>query len=239
MGSTVRPLVPQRWIAIGDSTIYGYGDPEGGGWVERLRRQWMHPDRPGPVLYNLGVRGDGVEQVQQRLEAEFRCRGELRRQQPDVILLSVGINDSARIGSLKGRQMCPRDRFTEAIQALLQESKSLAPTLVIGMVPVSEAQMPFADCLWFNHADQHEYTAITQQACEELNLPYLDLFSRWWERGEEWWQSCLGPDGLHPNVSGYRAIYEEVQAWAPLQQLLYQPSLAAEIASVRTRVTHL
>ncbi|WP_338429447.1 hypothetical protein [Synechococcus elongatus] len=48
----MRPLVPQRWIAIGDSTVYGYGDPEGGGWVERLRRQWMRPDRP---WYAVGV----------------------------------------------------------------------------------------------------------------------------------------------------------------------------------------
>jgi lysophospholipase L1-like esterase len=63
---------PLKLVVLGDSIIYGFGDPEGGGWVERLRRQWMLPDSPGHVLYNLGVRGDGVKQVQERVEQEFR-----------------------------------------------------------------------------------------------------------------------------------------------------------------------
>ncbi len=41
-----------RIIAIGDSLIYGYGDSEGGGWVERLRRKWMESEQDH-VLYNL------------------------------------------------------------------------------------------------------------------------------------------------------------------------------------------
>ena len=64
---------PKKVIAIGDSLIYGYGDGEGGGWVDRLRLCWMNPEQPGPIFYNLGVRGDGVAQVARRLE-----RGVLR-----------------------------------------------------------------------------------------------------------------------------------------------------------------
>ena len=30
-----------RIVALGDRLVYGYGDLVGGGWVERLRRQWM------------------------------------------------------------------------------------------------------------------------------------------------------------------------------------------------------
>jgi lysophospholipase L1-like esterase len=77
---------PLKIVVLGDSLIYGFGDPEGGGWVERLRRQWMSPDSPGHVLYNLGVRGDGVKQVQARLEHEFRHRGELKNRVPDAII---------------------------------------------------------------------------------------------------------------------------------------------------------
>ena len=32
---------PRQLVVIGDSGVYGWGDPEGGGWCERLRRQWM------------------------------------------------------------------------------------------------------------------------------------------------------------------------------------------------------
>jgi len=66
---------PLKIVALGDSLVYGFGDHEGGGWVERLRRRWMSPDSAGHVIYNLGVRGDRTKQVNQRLETEFRHRG--------------------------------------------------------------------------------------------------------------------------------------------------------------------
>jgi len=73
--------VPRKLIVLGDSGVYGWGDPEEGGWCERLRRHWMGLPG-GPVLYPLGVRGDGLERVAARWTSEFACRGELRRQQP-------------------------------------------------------------------------------------------------------------------------------------------------------------
>ena len=87
--------VPKKLAVIGDSGVFGWGDPEEGGWCERLRRHWMA--LPGcPVVYNLGVRGDGLERVAARLTTEVGVRGELRRQVPQGILLAVGLNDSAR-----------------------------------------------------------------------------------------------------------------------------------------------
>ena len=91
-----QPGVPLKVLALGDSLVYGFGDPIRGGWVEQLRRQWMAPDSLGHVMYNLGIRGDGVQQVSQRLDAEFHCRGELRHRVPDVIILSVGTNGIVR-----------------------------------------------------------------------------------------------------------------------------------------------
>lgn len=210
---------PLRVIAIGDSLVYGYGDHEGGGWTERLRRCWMDPRGAGHALYNLGVRGDGVQQVLKRLEQEYGCRGELRHRTPDLIVISVGTNDSARVGRPDGRNLLAFDTFETAVAELLERAQQLAPVLFVGMVPVHEAPMPFADCLFYNHADQRRYKNATRHACETRNIPYLDLFEIWQKRGEAWWQSCLGPDGLHPNVSGYRAIYEEVLLWEPLAQL--------------------
>ena len=62
---------PLKLVAFGDSLIYGFGDGVGGGWVERLRRQWMLSESAGHVLYNLGVRGDRTYQVAQRLKTSF------------------------------------------------------------------------------------------------------------------------------------------------------------------------
>ena len=140
--------IPRKLIVMGDSGAYGWGDPDQGGWCERLRRDWMGlPD--GPVIYNLGVRGDGLERVAARLGQEVAARGELRRQRPQGILLSVGLNDTARVGRPDGRPQLAPEAFLFGLQQLLREAQTLAPVLVLGLSPVLEEAMPFAEVLWY------------------------------------------------------------------------------------------
>ena len=204
---------PLKVVALGDSLIYGYGDYDGGGWVERLRRQWMSPQGGGHVLYNLGVRGDRVAQVSQRLEQEFSCRGELRNRLPDLILLSVGVNDSSRIGKPEGKLYTNLEDFRLQIAHLLNVAQNLCPVLFIGMTPVDPDKMPFMNCLYYNHFDQYRYKEVTLQACQQRNIPYLDIFDLWLPRGEDWIKTQLGEDGLHPNVSGYQTLLADIMAW--------------------------
>ena len=217
--------LPLKLVVLGDSIIYGFGDPEGGGWVERLRRQWMMPDSPGHVLYNLGVRGDGVKQVQERVEQEFRRRGELKNRVPDAIILSVGVNDSGRLGRLDGRNFTDFETFQAEMTNLLDQAQQLCPVLFVGMVPVDETKMPFLDCFYYNHADQYRYKEATRVACLRRQIPYLDVFEVWKSRGTDWCSKHLSKDGLHPNVVGYQALLQDVLNWEPLAQLA-TPSLA-------------
>jgi len=210
---TLDSTKPLRIVAVGDSLVYGFGDPDGGGWVERLRRRWMTPDSPGHIVYNLGIRGDGVRQVAHRIEAEFSKRGELRHQVPDVILLSIGTNDSARVGRATGRPFTPFDEFEADLHDLLEDAHRLCPVLFVGMPPVNEAQMPFAGLLHYTHADQFHYKEATRRACNAHHIPYLDIFDRWQQRGQEWCNARLCPDGLHPNPAGYQALLQEFLAW--------------------------
>lgn len=204
---------PLKVVALGDSLIYGYGDYDGGGWVERLRRQWMSPQGGGHVLYNLGVRGDRVSQVSQRLEQEFSCRGELRNRLPDLILLSVGVNDSSRIGKPEGKPYTNLEDFRLQIAHLLNVAQNLCPVLFIGMTPVDPDKMPFMNCLYYNHFDQYRYKEATLLACQQRNIPYLDIFDLWLSRGEDWIKTQLGEDGLHPNVNGYQTLLADIMAW--------------------------
>lgn len=217
---------PLKLVVLGDSLIYGYGDPEGGGWVERLRRQWMLPDSPGHVLYNLGIRGDGVKQVQARLEDEFRHRGELKNRVPDAIILSVGVNDSGRLGRPNGRNYTDFESFQAELASLLDRSQQLCQVLFVGMVPVNEAKMPFLDCFYYNHADQYRYKEATRTACSRRQIPYLDIFDLWRSRGIDWCNQHLYEDGLHPNVAGYKALLQDVLNWDAFTQLA-TPNLAA------------
>ena len=134
---------PLRVIAIGDSLVYGYGDHEGGGWTERLRRCWMDPRGAGHALYNLGVRGDGVQQVLKRLEQEYGCRGELRHRTPDLIVISVGTNDSARVGRPDGRNNRHHEMTMAVFRlAALTTSRSLCP--LVGRFANGEYSVFFA-----------------------------------------------------------------------------------------------
>lgn len=214
--SSIQLTHPLKVVALGDSLIYGFGDPVGGGWIERLRRNWMGAGSSGHALYNLGIRGDGVSQVAKRLESEFRHRGELRNRLPDLMILSVGVNDSARLGRLDGRNFTEFDRFQNEMEILLERASQLCPVLFIGMVPVDEAKMPFMDCLYYNHQDQFRYKEATRLACQARGIPYLDLFSQWLDRGLDWCNSQLSEDGLHPNVSGYETMFAQVTGWQPL-----------------------
>lgn len=204
---------PLKIVVLGDSLVYGFGDPEGGGWVERLRREWMCPQRPGHILYNLGVRGDRTSQVAQRLETEFRHRGELRNRVPDLIILSVGVNDSARVGRLDGKPYTELSRFETQIGDLLDHASQLCPVLFVGMVPVNEEKMPFLDCLYYNHADQYIYKEITRQACCDRRIPYLDIFQQWMAHSQDWINARLSDDGLHPNALGYQTLLNAVKNW--------------------------
>jgi lysophospholipase L1-like esterase len=224
----VNVAQPLRLVALGDSLIYGFGDPEGGGWVERLRRHWMNPETPGHVLYNLGIRGDGVHQVAHRLEQEFRNRGELRNRVPDLIVLSVGVNDSARLGRRDGRNYTDHDRFIAAMNTLLAQAQQLCPVLFVGMAPVDERAMPFCDCLYYGHAEQHRYKESTRQACLAHGIPYLDIFDQWIQRGETWWRSRLSRDGLHPNSLGYQSLLQDFLAWDAAHQWLGDYSAASQ-----------
>jgi lysophospholipase L1-like esterase len=214
-------------VALGDSLVYGFGDPEGGGWVERLRRRWMQPQGSGHALYNLGIRGDTAKQVSQRLEAEFRYRGELRNRVPDLIVLSVGVNDSARVARSTGRNMTEFAMFETEMATLLDQAQQLCPVFFIGMVPVDETKMPFLDCLYYTQADQFRYKEATRIACQARQIPYLDLFERWLDRGDDWWRSRLCPDGLHPNVRGYEALLADVLQWSAFMQQVDQSMCSA------------
>lgn len=216
----ITPRTALRIVALGDSLIYGFGDPEGGGWIERLRRQWMTPESPGHALYGLGVRGDRVRQVERRLESEFRNRGELRHQVPDIIILSVGLNDSPRLGRLEGKNFTEFSEFQADIANLLDRAQQLCPVLFVGMTPVNEGRMPFSNCLFYNHADQYRYKEVTRLACQERQIPYLDIFDRWLARGDHWWRSRLTGDGLHPNSAGYAALLQDFLAWEAAQSWL-------------------
>jgi len=205
--------VPRKLIVLGDSGVYGWGDPEQGGWCERLRRHWMELPS-GPVLYNLGVRGDGLERLAARLHGEVHCRGELRRQRPQGLLLAIGLNDCARVGRPDGRQQLAPEGFLFGLQQLLREARAIAPVQVLGLTPVLADAMPFAGLLWYSLEAVRCYEALLEEACLEADVPFLPLLHSLLADPD--WPRWLCPDGLHLNPEGHRQVFERVRCWPAL-----------------------
>ena len=204
----------KQLIVIGDSSVYGWGDQEGGGWCERLKRDWSKYEN-SPIIYQLGVRGDGIERVALRWEKEWLARGETRRNKPKGILLNVGLNDTARIGQPKGRPQIEIDGFEYGFERLINAMKALTDVFVIGLSPVNERKMPFGGCLWYSNEFCDSYEKRMQEVCINQNVPFLSTFKEMYsdKRSTSW----LSSDGIHLNSSGHFWIYQRLRSWEILK----------------------
>ena len=204
----------KKLIIIGDSGVYGWGDLEGGGWAERLRQKWLNLDG-APIIYSLGVRGDGLEKVAKRYKSEWATRGELRRKVPEGLLLSIGLNDTARIGSEDGRPQLSEDAFKFGLKRLVNEIKSEVSVMVLGLTPVNEDSMPFAECLWYSNKACSTYENKIEDTCLELNVPFLSIHKKMINSLS--FKKFLSSDGIHLNTEGHKWIYEHISEWSALK----------------------
>ena len=204
------PVLPKQLVVIGDSSVYGWGDTEGGGWCERLRKDWSKY-RDFPIIYPLGVRGDGIEKVSLRWKKEWSSRGETRRNKPKAILLNVGLNDTPTIGQKNGRHQLEINGFEYGLERLIFEMKSQTQVFVIGLTPVDENKMPFAGCLWYSNDFCHSYERRMEEVCINQNVPFLPTFREMYSdnRSKNW----IAEDGIHLNENGHLWIYQRLKSW--------------------------
>ncbi len=209
MNSEIKQL-----IVIGDSTVYGWGDSEGGGWCGRLRRHWM--DSPNnPILYPLGIRGDGLEKVAQRWHREWECRGELRRNLPTGMILAIGLNDTAKVGRKDGRPQLSHEAFKFGLEELLKKIRKETFVMVLGLTAVRENKMPFAECLWYSNTACSIYERLIEECCLELDIPFLATFQEM--KRNPYYESLIMPDGIHLNSQGHKWLFKKVSSWPPLK----------------------
>ncbi len=206
---------PKKLIVIGDSSVYGWGDIQGGGWCERLRREWMRVEG-APIVYPLGIRGDGLEKVAKRWYQEWQCRGELRRQLPCALLLTIGINDTAKIGRQDGRPQLSPEGFKFGLERLLKEIKKETTVMVMGLTAVNEKEMPFADCLWYSNKACAIYERQIEESCLELDIPFLPIYES--IKKEPGWEKFICSDGIHLNSLGHEWVFKRVSNWSSMRR---------------------
>jgi lysophospholipase L1-like esterase len=215
---SAMPETPVTWdyVALGDSLAAGVGAHLG--YVDRYA-EYLHDDTDARVkLTNLGVSGQTSPQLLRALRNDPSTRRALRG--AEVVTYNIGINDLGQArGSYEAKtcggvrnQRCLRvaaeefegnwDAITKEILSLRSPDETIIRTAGLGYLP--QAGKTFEPYL--KQANRH----IAASAAES-GIPYAEA-----DLGDE----DLGPDGLHPDDSGYETIADR------LQRLGYEPLMS-------------
>jgi lysophospholipase L1-like esterase len=85
---------------------------------------------------------------------------------------------------------------------------------VLGLTPVEERAMPFAEVLWYGLETIRRYEGLLEEACLEADVPFLPLLDSLLSDPD--WLQLLSSDGIHLNSEGHRQVYERVCRWPAL-----------------------
>ena len=59
----------------------------------------------------------------------------------------------------------------------IKQAQALAPVFVLGLTPVDEAVMPYAEVLWYGLEQVRRYEALLEEACLAADVPFLPLLN--------------------------------------------------------------
>jgi len=214
-----------RILIFGDSIAQGFFDSRGG-WVQRLINDYHSQtleeidkqDGRWIECFNLGISGDTVQGVLDRLSNEVKARQ--LDDSDDIVVVAIGTNDSI----LRNNQaIMDVYEFQEILEKLLHQAKDLASKLLLVGLPAVDQSLtdPWAYSStkkqWHNkRIDVFEDTI--KQSAERIDLPFVPVYDRFkaeLDNGRE-----LLSDGLHPNEAGHQLILELVKP--ELEKLLNQ-----------------
>lgn len=181
------PASPLRYVALGDSTAFGFGAiPGGGGYPPRLARRLRDAGRE-VELTNLGAPGATAAALVDRVVPTLYLH------KPTLVTIGIGLNDVAA-GS------APAD-FARAFDAICAQAVATGAAVVVvnvpDLLPAPEAGRP------------PDYVARTRALNAEIarvaaarGVAVVDLFTESQRRlpGHPEYSSA---DGFHPSAAGY------------------------------------
>ncbi len=192
--------------AIGDSTVFGFGDRSAhGSWVQRVRYRAESEYRPPDARYffhNYGIPGHDTAQILSRIGDAMVNRA------PDVWIIGCSINDRMHAD----KPMPPNPSMAPLIELwryTLDHMRKWYPAiLILPALGVEESKMPIAGqqarFTWRN-ADIEKYNAQLGEFFTSVGAEYLTAAQIWPDGA-----NGLTVDGLHPNDRGYDLIADAV-----------------------------
>lgn len=205
-----------RVFIFGDSIVQGFFDSRGG-WAQRLasalHMQTLKSMREDGGFYvevhNLGISGDDVEGVINRIEIEVDDRR--LYEDDDLIIIAIGTNDAILRDNIAIHDVY---EFQEKLEKLVGIAKDITDKiLLVGIPPVEESltdpwEYSSSGKQWKNNRINLFEDTVKQVAInQDINfVPIHDAYLQAMSKGHK-----LHSDGLHPNDAGHELIYQSVK----------------------------
>lgn len=193
-------------LALGDSTTAGTpafqspveAPPDGSGDEQSQYTYWAARRLPGRRFLNRGVNGERTDQILRRF------KGDLKTLRPDAVVVLAGVNDLY--------QGYPPERIQEnllKIYALAAENG--IPVMACTIIPYNGMQPVVLERM-------RQVNGWIRRHSQEAGPGFCDLFSVMEDPARPG-NLISSPDGLHPDVAGYRrmgeAVAECLEQWNP------------------------
>ncbi|MCW8878144.1 MAG: GDSL-type esterase/lipase family protein [Kangiellaceae bacterium] len=197
-------------LCFGDSVTYGEKDLSFGGWVERLKldylTQYANSEFQKTFIFNLGVPSENTDGLVRRVDNEVKAR--VYPKQSNTAVLFYGLND---LVIHKNKNRVPLEYFRRnlgnAINTLLNVN---ARVVLINLPDFNKAHDGVVDAAGKLRSleDIALYNDELLDLTNEFQLTLIDLNSAFKKYESE---ELFHADGVHPNSKGHEVIYQQVK----------------------------
>ena len=181
-------------VALGDSTTAGTpafkspieAPPNGDGNKESQFAYWLMQRHPGWTVLNRGINGERTDQIAARFDRDVVAA------KPAVVIILAGVNDV-----YQGRSVAS---VTSQLRAMYDRAAAAGIPVVAGSI------VPYNTATAEQNARMRDInTWIAAEAARDARIEFADTRAAAAAPGQP--DRLSGsPDGLHPDVNGYRAM---------------------------------
>jgi lysophospholipase L1-like esterase len=201
-------------LVFGDSIVYGKWDKLGG-WVARLRkfidRKYNLKGTNNYQVYNLGIPGEVLPQLENRLAKELKLR--INSGENNLIIIAEGVNDGNPENWSRGKTTTKKElgKFVTSLSKLVN---SHSKVVYLGLAPVNEERLTMFS--GFTSKNTLIYNQHIKRLCLKHKIPFIDVHDPLLAKGYQ--ETII--DGVHPNSKGHEIIVKQVIDYLESQKLI-------------------